>query len=224
MALARRHPDFRNFMVVRVLLMVAEIASPFYIIYARATLGLPEAMAGTYLTVATVANVLSTYGWGSLSDRTGNRAVLRLVCLISWLPPLLALAMGPLSLVWGATWPSLVAFGLIFALLGASRTGVFIGGLNYLLDLAPADDRSIYIGLTNTVVGVASFAAALGGVIVEVLGYSPLFVLTFALYVAATAFIARTAEPRDNGLTQSQAKLPEPHAKTQRRKEEWNAD
>jgi len=202
-ALARAHRDFRTFLVSRALLMVAEIASPFYILYAKLMLGLPDSIAGTYLTVSTVANILSTYLWGRLSDRTGNRTLLRLVCAISCLPPLLALGAWPaIRTMSGAGWLPPAFFGLIFALIGASRTGIFIGGLNFLLDLAPADDRSIYVGLTNTVVGVASFASALGGVVVEVLGYRALFSLTFVLYVAATAAVMRTSEPREAARAQ----------------------
>ena len=65
---ARRLPvhdaNYRGFLAGRLCLMLAEVAAPFYIIYAKTSLGLPDAIAGTYLMVAILANIGSTYVWG----------------------------------------------------------------------------------------------------------------------------------------------------------------
>jgi hypothetical protein len=194
-SLARTHADFARFLAVRGCLMAAEVASPFYILYAKAALGLPESLAATYLMVSTIANIGSTYLWGRVSDHTGNRALLRLVSLAGCVPPLLALVASPLAAVLSG--PLEVAiFSLIFAVRGAVTTGAFIGGMNFMLDIAPANERAIYIGLTNTVVGLASFAGALGGPLIAVGGYGALFLLALALYAAAAITISRCAEPR----------------------------
>ncbi|MHB0875518.1 MAG: MFS transporter [Anaerolineae bacterium] len=200
--LPRRSPAFRNFLVTRCCLMFVEVAAPFYIIYAHGRFGVPVAMTGTYLVVSAVANIISTYAWSRVSDNSGNRATLRLACVVGGLVPCLALLVLPLTgLAPGAGTPvAVVVFGLLFAFLGASRTGVFIGGTNYLLDVAPADDRPIYIGLSNTLVGVASLATAVGGVVVATAGYEPLFLVALALYLAAGIAITRATEPRESGI------------------------
>ena len=206
LALARRDANFGRFLLARACLMAAEIASPFYILYAKWGFGLPESLAGTYLMVSTIANIGSTYLWGRVSDRTGNRALLRLVSLLGCLPPLLALALVPLSTrLAGAL--NVGVFSLIFALRGASATGVFIGGMNFMLDVAPPGDRSIYIGLTNTVVGMASFTGVLGGVVIDALGYAPLFVLTCALFLGSALAASRCAEPRTARTLQAQEQV-----------------
>jgi hypothetical protein len=196
--LPRQSAAFRDFLIARSCLMFVEVASPFYIIYAQGRFGVPVAMAGTYLLVAATANVVSTYVWGRVSDNVGNRATLRLACLVGGLGPCLALLVTPLAALQPAhaTGIAVVLFGLVFAMLGSSRTGVFIGGTNYLLDVAPDDDRPIYIGLSNTLIGVASLGTAVGGVVVALAGYGPLFVLALALYLAAGVAITRAGEPR----------------------------
>jgi hypothetical protein len=196
-ALLRRNSDYRYFLLARILLMLSEVAAPFYIIYGKLTLGLPDSIAGTYLMVGTAANILSTSTWGRISDGIGNRTVLLLVCLLGVLGPLAALGTGPLLALLGhGSWLPPVLFAAVFALLGAARTGLDAGGFNFLLDLAPHDDRPLYIGLTNTVVGLATLITAAGGLFVQLAGYRALFALAALFYLVAGGCVMRTREPR----------------------------
>ncbi len=193
------NPDYRYFLTTRILLMVAETASPFYILYASHAAGIPVSMAGTYLMVSTVANIASTYLWGRVSDRSGNRALLRSACGIGAGAPLLALAVMPLV---GASGPAgtavaAVLFALMFVALGASRTAINLGGQAFLLDIAPAHDRPIYLGFTNTLVGVASVTNILGGYIIEAFDYRVLFALVFLVYLGAFWAMTKVREPRE---------------------------
>lgn len=192
------NPDYRHFLTARILLMVAEIASPFYILYASDAAGVPVAMAGTYLMVSTIANIASTYFWGRVSDRSGNRALLRLACAIGAAAPLLALAVAPVMSVSGTAGSAVatLVFGLMFVVLGASRTAVNMGGQAFLLDIAPAHDRPIYLGFTNTLVGVASVTNILGGFIIEALDYRVLFVIALITYLGAGWTMTKAREPR----------------------------
>jgi len=197
--LPRRNHNYRYFLLTRVALMLAEVASPFYMIYASKVLGLPESLAGVFLILSTIANIVSTYTWGTLSDRAGNKAVMQLVSAMACLPPALALVAGLLAGRF-STHAHLVAtvfFGLIFAILGAMRTGTFIGGMNYLLDVAPPADRPIYIGLSNTVIGIASLVSASGGAITELVGYNALFLIALGFYLLANVAISQAGEPRE---------------------------
>lgn len=205
--LPKSNPDYRNFLVARILLMVAEIASPFYILYATAVMGLPTAMAGTYLMVTTIANIASTYFWGRLSDQAGNRALLRIACVMGGAAPLVVLATLPVVRAAGGSGSGVatVLFGVVFAALGASRTAINVGGQAFLLDIAPAHDRPIYLGFTNTLVGIASLTNILGGLIIEVLDYRVLFVLALILYAGAGAAITRAGEPREVTQASSEA-------------------
>jgi hypothetical protein len=205
--LPKANPDYRNFLIARTFIMVAEIAAPFYILYATSEVGLPTSMAGTYLMVSTAANIASTYFWGRISDRTGNRALLRMACALGGAVPLVVLAVLPVVRLAGSGGlaAATTLFGVAFAALGACRTAVNVGGQAFLLDIAPAHDRPIYLGFTNTLVGIASLTNILGGVIIEALDYRVLFVLALALYVVAGIAITRAAEPRQISQARSTA-------------------
>ena len=78
----------------------------------------------------------------------------------------------------------------IFFLVGATVTGSFVGFKSYLLDIAPDERRPTYIGITSTMIGIASLFPALGGTLAGSIGHDVVFVLT-ALALAAGLWISR---------------------------------
>ncbi len=87
-------------------------------------------------------------------------------------------------------------FGLLFVSYGAGRTVADIAFPTYLLEIAPASERALYIGFTNTLLGIATFIPAVGGILLDLYGFTPLFILSF-LIGALGLWLARTlGEPR----------------------------
>jgi len=199
--LPRRDTNYRRFLTMRLLLMAAEIATPFYIVYAKRALSVSVGMVGVYLTGATLASFASNLLWGRISDRRGNKLLLILSSALGLLIPLTALSIGSLADLWpglGELAPSL--FALVFVLSGGYKSGAMIGYLNFLLEIAPADDRPIYIGFTNTIMGIALLASSVGGLIVDITGFTVLFSLALAFYAVAFFLTLRLQEPRAEAL------------------------
>jgi MFS family permease len=195
--LPRRDSNYRRFLTMRLLLMAAEIATPFYIVYAKRALSVSVSMVGVYLMGTTLASFASNLLWGRISDRQGNKLLLILSNVLALLMPLTVLSIGPLADLWpglGELAPSL--FALVFVLSGGYKSGTMIGNLNFMLEIAPADDRPIYIGFTNTIMGVALLASSVGGLIVDMTGFTVLFSLALAFYAVALFLTLRLQEPR----------------------------
>ncbi|HSD83266.1 MAG TPA: MFS transporter, partial [Anaerolineae bacterium] len=72
-----------------------------------------------------------------------------------------------------------------------------IGAINLTLEVAPPHDRAIYIGLTNTILGVAYLSTAVSGLIVDLVGYEGVFVLGFILLLVASWALWRLRDPRE---------------------------
>ena len=89
-------------------------------------------------------------------------------------------------------------FTLVFVLSGAHQTASFIGSSNYLLELAPPGKRALYLGFSNTIIGVAIFMSPLSGAIVDLLGFEPLFLFSLACSLVAIVFSLGLEEPRDS--------------------------
>jgi MFS family permease len=197
--LPRRDANYGRFLAVQFLARAAGMATPFYIVYAKRVLGVSAGMVGVYLTWATLAGIASTLVWGRTSDRRGNRGLLLLAGLVGLATPLAALSI-PLLVSWqpSVTAQASYAFTVVFVLSSIFQMGLTIGYHNYLLDIAPAEDRPLYIGLANTLTGLTLLASALGGLIVDLAGLALLFWVAAAFYGGALLLAGRLREPRED--------------------------
>ena len=189
---------YRRYIAARLSLAMANVALPFYGIYAKNVLGAPEGMVGVYVVARVGALLLSNLLWGRLSDERGNRLVMRLMSLGSGLAALSALALvGMVGLLrpQGA-WLPYLALPLFF-LDGAVRPAQILTGSNFLLELIPGAERPLYLGLSNTLMGVVVLISGLGGLVVDFFGFAGLFAVSLGLCLAGYVFASGLPEPRE---------------------------
>ena len=174
----RANANYRWFIVSRMLTRVGQIAEPFYLVYATEALGLPAGVAGVFLAVRAVTGALSNLVWGRVSDRRGNRQLVLLSGTLIICTPAVALAGPALAAGLGLGQGGLLAaMGLVFLVSGAANDGNQLAGSTYLLEIAPEDERTTYIGLANTTLGIVTFLPVLGGWLVGRIGYTGTFSL-----------------------------------------------
>jgi MFS family permease len=188
-----RDRNYARYLVLRVLVVVTGFTVPFYAVYARRELGASGDMVGVYLVGLTTASVLSNLILGRVSDRLGNRLLLRLAAITVTLPAATALlvARSPQMAL-----DRSLAFVLVFVFQGLHTTAQVIGGTNYLLELNPSIERVLYVGLASGVVGLAFFASPLGGALVDWLGFEALFLVALVCALLAVGISLRLEEPR----------------------------
>jgi MFS family permease len=195
--LPRQNQNLRYLLIARVVILLSYVAAPFYSIYSINVLGAPVSIIGVYMGVRTIVALLINPIWSRLSDRRGNKLVMQL-----------ATAIGVVMLAWVVFIPvaarslnvpaALMAYAVVpvFALMGAYETGVGIGAVNLTLEVAPPNDRAIYIGLTNTILGVAYLSTAVSGIIVDLVGYEGVFVSGLIMLLVASWALWRLRDPR----------------------------
>lgn len=194
----RADEGFRTLIVARLLGMASRMSWPFFIILAREDLGLKESVVGTFLIVQTVGALVGNLFWGSVSTRLGNRVIIRVCSAAEVLAPLYAALVGLWLRYYGTDLaPEGVAFALAptFFFMGMTWHGSFTGVISYVLDMAPEDRRPTYMGIVNTVIGVATLTMLLGGVIADCLGLMGVFVLST---VCAAAGLAKSFQLREH--------------------------
>lgn len=196
--LPRANRDFRLFLAGRVMLILAYMAAPFYGVYATRELGADDRIIGIFLAARTITFLAANPVWARLSDRRGNRLVVIAAAGFGVLIATAALTVRPILSAAGVAPTAWGYFFVpVFVLWGLYESGVGVGGNALLLDLAPPDDRAIYVGLTNSVLGVTLLSTSLGGVLVDLLGLPSVFGLALACYTAGLLAITRMREPRD---------------------------
>ena len=192
----RRDRNFRSFLATRVMLMAAQMATPFFAVYASRELGAGPEMVGVYLAFNMTASLLSNLMWSRLSDWTGNRAVIRLAASLGLTMALVAWLSGPLDQTLGLTFIAAWLFTIVFFVLGAFQSGIAVGGMSLLLEIAPTGDRALYVGLANSVLGVALLSTSVGGLLVDWLGYRGVFLLAAGCYAVGLWTATAMHEPR----------------------------
>lgn len=188
---------YRRYMLARATLGLADIALPFYGVYAKDVLGAPEGIIGWYLTARVASRLAFNLPWGWISDRRGNRLVMRLLSLGYGLAALLAMALvaGVEFFHLNGAWLPFLVIPL-YLIDGAIRPAQILAGSNFLLELAPEEERPLYLGLSNTLMGIVVLASGFGGLLVDLMGFVGLFATAPALSMTAHFLATGLPEPR----------------------------
>ena len=200
----REDGNFRLLTIVRLLGGLGGLASPFYIIYATAELGMAAETIGLFITAQTVGSIAAGFVLGYLNERWGSRIVIRVSRLLGVVQPLLALAFAMLHGLLGSISPP--AYATIFLLMGIINSSMMPGFLAYLVDLAPEEVRPMYIGLSNTLIGVLTVVPLIGGWLLEATSYPVLFAVTAVGSVLSLLYALRLSKVRELALVRDRGR------------------
>jgi MFS family permease len=94
--------------------------------------------------------------------------------------------------------PSPIWFFLIFFLRGAVNAGTFVSGISIVYEFTDAETRPTYIGLANTIPGIAgAIAPLIGGLLVGAISYQVMFIVSAIIGVISWALLHfAVREPR----------------------------
>jgi hypothetical protein len=176
LSLLREVPGFRRFIVARGLLLSITLSIPFYALDAKTLTDNTASSLGIFVIATSLAQVLSSPVWGRFSDRS-SRTVMMLGGGLAVVAGIMALLFGVLPL----SWQTAVLYAAIFLLLGIAQAGARLGRKTYLVDAAPADDRPLYVAVSNTLIGVLTLAGGAFGLISAIFGLRVLLAIFIGL-------------------------------------------
>jgi len=192
--LFREDRQFRLINVVRLLMAVAGLSIPFYVVHATNVLGLGGQYIGLFVSAQVLGGLIASMAMGYLNEKSGSRIVTQLTVALGLVSPLLALAVHWIP-IQAALTP--YVYSLVFLFIGGNYAGYMQGFMNLVLDIAPPQDRPAYIGLYNTLGGTVVTAAPLvGGWILQATSYPILFSVTAAGIIASLLLSFTLREPR----------------------------
>lgn len=159
MRLLRDDRAFLHFNVSRALLLASALALPYVALLGQQQSGAELGGLGLLIVVSGLAGMLASPLWGKRADASSRR-VMRDGGLGTAAGCLLGAVFAWLPGAWSETvWP----YALVYALLVMIHAGVRLGRKTYLVDMAGADSRALYLALSNTLTGVLMLIV--GGVI-----------------------------------------------------------
>jgi MFS family permease len=180
---------FKKYFLFRTLAGFWMMGVPFYVIFARRVLQFQEEQLGTFITYEAIGYIVSNLFWATLSNRVGNRVVLRWVSVLMLIAPALVLLYTQFQL-------DLHLYYLVFFSIGATDSGLGIGGMNYIMEISPEHDRPTYIGLLNTFLAITLLSAGLGGIIIDAFSFTVLYAIVFLVGVLVLFVGIKLDEPR----------------------------
>jgi MFS family permease len=201
-SLLRNDRRFALYVSARAAATGLNIAEPFYILFAVEILGAPPSMAGLYLSARMLMRTVSNLIWARTCKRQGNLWTFRLARILGLLAPLAVLGFSLAHGLWWRGAPPAYAgylFALVFAVQGLGVSCDGISRMAYLYDIAPEADRPSYFGLSNTVLGPLYFLPTLGGILVSVAGYAPVFALAALFSLAGYLLSLRMLPTQGQG-------------------------
>ncbi len=167
------NPDFRAFVLYRILFAASTIGDAFFTAHALRNIGVGKEAIGTFLIAVGIIAPLSNTIWTRVAHQYGSRRIIRIALGFSLAAPVLALLMPK-----GAG----LIFALVFVCQAVGNTGIMLGNANYILSLAPPESRGKFIGTSNTLVGIAVFTPIFGGWLADKTSYLPVFAISAVLY------------------------------------------
>ncbi len=182
-----RDRNFRMYLLSQITFSLSGMAIGFLVVYTVKTWNLPDAKASGFTVALQIGLALANLFFGFFSDHKGHKLSLE-ICM----------ALSTFSLVLAIFAPSPLWFLPIFFLRGAIYAGTFISGISIVYEFTDAENRPTYIGLANTIPGIAgSIAPMIGGWLAGAMGYQAMFILS-AVIGAISWVLLRFAvhEPR----------------------------
>ena len=183
--LLRSDQAFRQFVIVRTLLLSVALALPFYVIVAKQQSDAGVLGLGALMIANGLASSLSAPFWGYLGDRS-SRTVMAAAAGGAGLLGVVTFIAVALDWQWMT---GEIGFAVIFFVISVMHSGVRLGRKVYLVDMATADNRAAYVAVSNTVIGIMMFAGGLVGILADWLGAAAIVLILglFTLIAAASA-------------------------------------
>jgi len=181
--LLRNNPNFFHYLRFRFLARLAIAADPFFAIYALKYLGAPPSSLGLFVIVATSSAIVANLMFRAPANRGKNVLVFQIAIAFLIAAPIAALIA-----------PSWQSFLLVFLFSAVGQAGLNIASWNLLYVVSPVEERSLYIGTANSLLSLPALAPILAGVIIDLLGFGPVFVVAAVLGAAALVFALQSRE------------------------------
>jgi len=189
--LLRREHNFRNYLIGRALIVFGTMGTAFYVVYARSTFQVGDALAADLTMAALASQTVGTPVLGWLADRIGFKWLIELSTLT---------AMAGLILVLLA--PSAAWFYAVFMLVNLGTTGMSVAGMSIVMEFGSQEELPTYVALANTLLAIPILLAPiLGGWIADIVGFITLFVIALVFLSVGWAMMHWVVrEPRQDRL------------------------
>jgi hypothetical protein len=174
---------FRRFVITRALLMCSALSAPFYVAMAQEKLGSPTYLLGAFVAAAGLASLISAPVWGRFADVSSKHVMIAAALVTS------GIGLVTVALVRFAPGIGAAAWFLpaAYFVLSVAHSGVRVGRKTYVVDLATGNQRTDYVAISNTVIGVLLLVVGSVGALTPLIGNAGVIGLLALMGLAGAA-------------------------------------
>ncbi len=178
-------PLLRRFVLARCLFLGSALAAPFFTLLAFQQ-SESAWLFGSIMLASSIASLVSANFWGRLSDRSSKAVILSAGTTAS----ATCLLFGGLNVFLPDLISSAWLYPVGFFVLSIAHAGIRLGRSTYLLDIAEGNQRTDYVSVSNTFVGLVLLPAGAVTALTSMLSSGAVIMLLGTL-AAAGVWVAR---------------------------------
>ncbi|WP_319482135.1 MFS transporter [uncultured Draconibacterium sp.] len=148
--LLKTDKHFRDFIIARTLLLCTALSAPFYVILAQEYVGKEAYLLGLFIIAKGVASIVSSPVWGKYADKSSKNIMAVAVLIASALGIFIFFTISYFDALRSAKW----LYPVVLFILGIAHQGVRLGRKTYVIDMATENERTSYVSVSNTVIGI----------------------------------------------------------------------
>ena len=181
--------NFVNFLTWRGLMVVLEIATPYYTMSALEQFTLNAGQVGIFTTIMSFAEAVLNPLWGWIGDKRGFLTVIKASALTGIVGAVLAIA-----------FPGLITYYVIFFLVGTMICGFQISMLNVVYEFSTHKLIPLYTAISQiALTPLSSVVPTLGGFIAERSGYvTDYWIAAIVGLISVVGMSTQVKNPRKN--------------------------
>lgn len=149
-SLLKTDTQFRNFVIARSLLLCSALTAPYYVLLAQKYVGKESYLLGLFIIAKGIASIVSSPTWGKLADKSSKNVMAFAVFIASILGIIIFCVVSYAETFRDANW----LYPIAFFILGIAHEGVRMGRKTYVVDMATGNDRTNYVSVSNTLIGL----------------------------------------------------------------------
>ena len=197
LTLLREDATFRSFVTVRSFLLVSSLSPPFIVTLAVQA-GAPALTGlGGFIIASGLAALLGGRIFGRMADRSSKRLMTTGAALASLVLLVLVLLDTFLDLD-GDSLATYAIFVAAYFLVTMLHTGVRVGRKTYVVDMAEGDQRTTYVAVSNSAMGVVLLLV--GAISSAIAGFGVIWALLFLAGLGVLGVVTSRRLPEVEGM------------------------
>jgi MFS family permease len=187
----KKNKDFSRMVMIKILAVFSGMVAPFLILFGEKNFILSPTQVSTLVYIQIAGGLVGGYVWGRISHRLSSKHVIltaQIFGLIILTCSLASHLVKGLNAFWPIMW--------LVILLNGMNMGSWIGIVNYIIDIVSEEDRTVYLLLSNLITFPLTALSFLAGLLIDITGFLPLFLISFTAVVAAVVLSLRLRSPK----------------------------